>query len=121
MGLGLGWDEPGLGLGTGFCVCVLCGQLLSCVQLFAVPWTIQLAKPVCSWNFPGKNTGGGVISSLGDLLDPGVQPVPLASISCAGRQILLPLVPPGKWAVASGWAKTGLPHRDQIENTLAGE
>ena len=40
MGLGLGWDEPGLGLGTGFCVCMLCAQLLSCVQLFAVAWTV---------------------------------------------------------------------------------
>ena len=34
------------------CVCVL----LSCVQLFATPWTVVL-QLFCPWNSPGKNTG----------------------------------------------------------------
>ena len=31
---------------------------LSCVQLFATPWTVA-ARLLCSWDFPGKNTGVG--------------------------------------------------------------
>ena len=33
-------------------------KLLSCVQLLVTPWTI------CSWNFPGQNTGVGSLSLL---------------------------------------------------------
>ena len=36
------------------CVCVC--YLLSCVQLFATPWTIP-CQILCPWNSPGKNTG----------------------------------------------------------------
>ena len=38
-------------------VCV-CAQPLSCVRLFATPWT-EAARLLCPWNFPGKNTGVG--------------------------------------------------------------
>ena len=34
-------------------------QLLSCVPLFAIPWTIALQAPLCPWDSPGKNTGVG--------------------------------------------------------------
>ena len=37
------------------CVCV-CTQWLSCVQLYATPWTVS-HQALCPWNFPGKNTG----------------------------------------------------------------
>ena len=30
--------------------------VLSCVQLFATPWTIA-RRLLCPWDFPGKNTG----------------------------------------------------------------
>ena len=33
--------------------------ILSHVQFFAMPWTIQPARSLCPWNSPGKNTGVG--------------------------------------------------------------
>ena len=39
--------------------CVPYTQLLSCVQLFATPWTVQPTRLLCLWNSPGKNTGVG--------------------------------------------------------------
>ena len=33
-------------------------QSLSCVWLFATPWTVA-CQLLCSWNFPSKNTGVG--------------------------------------------------------------
>ena len=40
------------------CVCVCArvrAQLLSCIQLFATPWTIARQAPLL-WDSPGKNT-----------------------------------------------------------------
>ena len=37
---------------------ILIFQLLSCVQLFATPWTVA-HQLLCPWGFPGKNTGVG--------------------------------------------------------------
>ena len=34
----------------------LCINHFSCVQLFATPWTVA-TRLLCSWDFPGKNTG----------------------------------------------------------------
>ena len=34
-------------------------QLLSCVRLFATPWTVEPTRLLCSWDSPGKDTGGG--------------------------------------------------------------
>ena len=39
-------------------------QLFSCVQLFVTTWTIQLARLLCPWDFPGKNTGVGCSALL---------------------------------------------------------
>ena len=36
----------------------LCASLLSCVQLFATPWTVA-RQALCPWNCLGKNTGVG--------------------------------------------------------------
>ena len=33
-------------------------QLLSCVQLLAILWTV-IARLLCPWDFPGKSTGVG--------------------------------------------------------------
>ena len=30
--------------------------MLSCIQLFATPWTVA-CQALCAWDFPGKNTG----------------------------------------------------------------
>ena len=37
---------------------LLVGLLLSCVWLFATPWTVA-ARLLCPWDSPGKNTGVG--------------------------------------------------------------
>ena len=48
---------------------------LSCVQLFATPWTIESARLLCPWNSPGKNTGVGSHSLLqGIFLTQGSKP-----------------------------------------------
>ena len=39
-------------------LCAVCSQLLSCVWLFATPWT-EAPRLLCPWDFPGKNTGVG--------------------------------------------------------------
>ena len=51
--------------------CYVC--VLSCVWLFVTPWTVACQAPL-PWNFPGKNTG-----DPGDLPDPGIKPMSLAS------------------------------------------
>ena len=49
-------------------------KLLSCVRLFATPWTGAYQAPP-SMGFPGKNTGSGLpFPSPGDLPDPGIDP-----------------------------------------------
>ena len=37
------------------CVC----QSLSCVRLFATPWTVAYQASLCPWDSPRKNTGAG--------------------------------------------------------------
>ena len=42
-------------------------KLLSCVRLFAAPWTVAFQAPpelLCPWDFPGKSTGVGCHSFL---------------------------------------------------------
>ena len=62
--------------------------LLSCVCLFCDP-----ASPLCSWDFPGKNTGMGSHSRLQRIFflpDPGTEPR-----SPAVQADSLPSEPPG--------------------------
>ena len=40
--------------------------VLSHVQLFVIPGTV-VTRPLCSWSFPGKNTGVGCDLDLPDL------------------------------------------------------
>ena len=44
------------GYPVAVCVCVCVP--LSCVQLFATPWTVA-TRLLCPWDSPGKNTGVG--------------------------------------------------------------
>ena len=47
---------------------------LSCVQLFATPWTVAHQAPLCM-GFPRQEYWSGFqFSSLGDLPDPGIKP-----------------------------------------------
>ena len=41
-----------------------CAQLLSCVQLFATPWTVAHQVPLSIGESPGKNTGVGCYAFL---------------------------------------------------------
>jgi len=52
---------------------------LSRIQLFATPWAIT-CQALCPWDPPGKNTEVG---SPGDLPNPGIEPVSLASPALA--------------------------------------
>ena len=80
-----------ISLTTDF-LCV-CAQLLSHVQLFADTSSLP-GSSVRGIFFPGKNTGVGCqFSSPGDLPDPGIEPVSLASSPLAG---FFTTEPPGK-------------------------
>ena len=57
----------------------------------------QPAGLLCPWHSSGKNNGASIthsISSSRDRLNPGIEPVPLASPALAGR--FLATVAPGK-------------------------
>ena len=67
----------------------MCAQSLSRVQLFATPWT-----PL-SMEFSMQEYWNGLpFSPLGDLPDPGIEPVSPASPALAGR--FFTTEPPGK-------------------------
>ena len=69
------------------CVCVcVCVHALSCIQLFATPWTVDHQTPL-SMEFSRQEYWSGLLfPTAGDLPDPGIEPTPL---TLAGR--LLPL------------------------------
>ena len=58
---------------------------------------LQLARLLCSWNSPGKNTGAGSHSILQGIVST-QEPNPASLVSCIARQTL-PLVPPGNWVL----------------------
>ena len=71
----------------GLCVLLLC----SCVSLL-FPCGLQPARPLCPWQFPGKNTGVDFHFPLqGNLPGSGIEPM---STALASR--LFPTEPPGK-------------------------
>ena len=73
------------------CVCV---YMLSRVQLFVAPWTIQPTRLLCPLDFPSKNTGVGC-----HCLFQGIFPTQGSDLfleSPALQLDSLPLVPPGK-------------------------
>ena len=68
--------------------------MLSCVQLFATPWTIAHQAPL-SMGFSSPLSWSGLpCPPPGDIPDPGIKPMSLVSSALAGGS--LPLVPPGK-------------------------
>ena len=58
---------------------------------FATPRTVQSARLLFPWDFPGKNTGVGCHFLPGNLPDPGIE---LLSPALAGR--FLTAEPPGR-------------------------
>ena len=64
-------------------VCML--SHFSHVWLFVTPWLYPARLP-CPWDSPSKNIGVGLpCPPPGNLLDPGIEPVSLASLALAGR------------------------------------
>ena len=75
--------------------------MLSCVGLFATPWTIA-ARLLCPWDYPGKNIGVGSHSLLqGIFPTQGSNPRPHGSC-IAGR--FFTTEPPGK-LLHTGWER----------------
>ena len=64
--------------------------VLICNQLFVTPWTVQPARLLCPWNFPGKNTGVGCHFLLwGGLPDAGIKSTSPESPALAGSSLPL--------------------------------
>ena len=57
---------------------------------------LEPARLLYPWNFPGKNTGVGRHFLLLGESSPARDQTCVSYISCIGRQVLLPLSPPGK-------------------------
>ena len=69
--------------------------VLSCVQHFVTPWSLQPARLLCPQDFQGKNTGVGCHFLLqGIFLTLRLKPVSLTSPAMAGG--FLTTTPPGK-------------------------
>ena len=65
--------------------------MLSCVRLFANPWTVAYQAPLFMEFFKQEHWKGLPFPPPGGLLDPGIKPV---SPALAGR--FLTIEPPGK-------------------------
>ena len=77
------------------CVCVcMCVQLLSCVQLFATPWTAALQAPLFM-EFSRQEYWNRLLAPIpGDLSDSGMEPTSFVSPVLAGG--FFTTAPPGK-------------------------
>ena len=65
-------------------VCMLTHSVVS--SSFMTPWTVAHQAPL-SMDFPRQEYWSGLpFSTLGDLLDPGIEP--MSHVSCIGRRIL---------------------------------
>ena len=63
----------------------VCAQSVSCVQLFATPWTVARQAPL-SMGFPRQEYWSRLpFPTTGDLHNPGTEPVSLESHALAGR------------------------------------
>ena len=77
-------------------VCML--SCFSCVQLFSTPWSVACQVPLSMGFSRQEHWSGLPCPPLGDLLDPGTEPVSLLSPTLAGR--FFTTEPPGKPSVA---------------------
>ena len=64
--------------------CLQQAQLLSQVQLFVIPGTVAVQAPL-SMGFCRQYWSGLSCPPPGDIPDPGIEPVPLMSLTLAGR------------------------------------
>ena len=75
-------------------VCVLCAQSLTCIQVFATPWTVAHQAPLSMGFSRQEHWSGLPLPSPWDLPDPGIKPTSPASPALAGR--FFTTAPPGK-------------------------
>ena len=78
--------EEGVCVCVCVCVCVvcMCVHALSCVQLFATPWSV-VCQPPLSMEFFRQNFWSGLpFPTPDDLLNSGTEPASLASPTLAG-------------------------------------
>ena len=75
-------------------VCVLCAQSLTCIQVFATPWTVAHQAPLSMGFSRQEHWSGLPFPSPWDLPDPGIKPTSPASPALAGR--FFTTVLPGK-------------------------
>ena len=59
--------------------------MFSCVQLFAVPWTVAHWAPLSMKFFRQEYWSGLPFPTPGDLSDPGIKPMSLVSPALAGK------------------------------------
>ena len=72
----------------------MCAHLLSCVQLFATPWTVARQAPLLMGFSRQEYWSELPFRSSGNLPDPGVEPVSPESPALAGKFFTAKL--PGK-------------------------
>ena len=80
------------------CLCVCMLSCFSCVQLFSTLWSVACQVPLSMGFSRQEHWSGLPCPPLGDLLDPGTEPVSLLSPTLAGR--FFTTEPPGKPSVA---------------------
>ena len=91
------WVTPN-SLPTSFILCV-CAQLVTCVWLFATPWTIA-HQTLLSMVFSRQEYWSGLpFPTPGDLPNPGIKPMSSVSPTLSGR--FFTTVPPGKPVASS--------------------
>ena len=89
------------------CCLYVCAQLLSCVRLFATPWTVACQAPLVHGSSLSKNTGVGCHFPLQGIFP--IQGSNLGLLNC--RQILYQLSFEGiKWKMLKGGSLTGHTH-----------
>ena len=72
----------------------MCAQLLSCVHLFTIPWTVAHQAPL-PMGFPRQEYWSGLLfPPPGDLSNPGIKPMSSAPPALAGGYFTTE--PPGK-------------------------
>ena len=106
-GAGAGWKDRLFALGG------VCGQLFSRVQLFCDLHGLWSARFLCPWDFPRKNTGGLPFPSLGDLPDPGIEPVPHALV---GRYFTTE--PPGEDTLITELSRSCVPPKSNCASSV---
>ena len=73
----------------------MCVHLISCVLVFAIPWTVA-CQALLSMEFSRQEYWSGLpFPTPGDVPNPGIKPTSFTSPALSGRFFFLTTVPPG--------------------------